>query len=147
MGLDCSHNAFHGAYSAFNSFRQAVCRAVGGTYPPHWLRTYDGDIARDSNGMAIRDLSLEDGMWYVPDSFTRELNPGIYEFFEHSDCDGTISPDMCLVIAKELEPLLDKMPEESFGHILQDGGYRSVLRRFIDGCKAAHSKGEPLRFR
>lgn len=146
MGLDCSHDAFHGAYSAFNSFRSAVCRAVGGTYPPHWLRTYDGDIAKDESGRPLRDLSLEDGMWYVPDDFTRDKHPGLYEFLEHSDCDGSISPAMCSVIADELEPLLDKMPQESHGHIERDGGYRAVLKRFIDGCLAAHLEGKPLRF-
>lgn len=37
MGLDISHDAFHGAYSAFNSLRQEVAHAVGGSYGPHRL--------------------------------------------------------------------------------------------------------------
>lgn len=146
MGLDCSHDAFHGAYSAFNSFRQAVCRAAGGSYPPHWLRTYEGAIARNEHGGAIRDTTLDDGRWYVPDEMTADKHPGLYEFLQHSDCDGEISPEMCKVVADELEPLLDKMPEESFGHILGRGGYRQVLQYFIDGCRAAHAANEPLDF-
>lgn len=35
MGLDTSHDAFHGAYSAFNRLRQEVSRARGGSFPPH----------------------------------------------------------------------------------------------------------------
>jgi hypothetical protein len=43
MGLDCSHDAFHGAYSAFNSFRKFICKAIGGSFPPHEDKTLDGD--------------------------------------------------------------------------------------------------------
>lgn len=147
MGLDCSHNAFHGAYSAFNTFRSEVCHAVGGSHPPHWLRNYNGELARDENGQVIRDLSLDENRWYVPDAFTQAENPGMYEFLSHSDCGGEISPEMCKMVGDELELLLDEMPDESGGHILARGGFRQVLQYFIDGCRAAHAEGVPLLFR
>lgn len=146
MGLDCSHDAFHGAYSAFNSFRQAVADAIGGSYPPHFVKNADGSLATDDRGRAVYDRSRDQEMWYAGDGMTREKNPGIYEFLSHSDCDGEISPEMCKLVADELEPLLDKMPEKSGGHIAGRGGYRQVLQYFIDGCRAAHAANEPLDF-
>ena len=38
MGLDTTHDAFHGSYSSFDSLRQAVAHAAGTGYPP-----IDGD--------------------------------------------------------------------------------------------------------
>jgi hypothetical protein len=146
MGLDCSHDAFHGAYSAFNSFRQEVCRAAGGSYPPHWLRTYEGKLALNEHGNLIRDNSLDGGNFYLPDDINQASSPGLWEFLTHSDCDGEISAEMCALVADELEPLLEKMPTDSGGHIAARGGYREVLQYFIDGCRAAHAANEPLEF-
>ncbi len=56
MGLDCSHNAFHGAYSSFNRFRQFVSKSIGGSYPPH------------------EDKSLNGAYWYLPDDMTSETH-------------------------------------------------------------------------
>lgn len=111
MGLDTSHDAFHGAYSAFNNLRQEVAHAVGGSYGPHWLRAYSGELARDKDGYPIIDTSLEPDKFYLPDEVTREKYPGLWEFLLHSDCDGEISPEMCVKVADDLEALLPKMPE------------------------------------
>lgn len=147
MGLDCSHNAFHGAYSAFNSFRQAVAEARGCRYPPHFVRNRDGsDVLEPGKQIRMLDMSMDQDMWYTAPGMTKENSPGIYEFLSHSDCDGEISPEMCLLVASELEPLLDKMPDESSGHIAARGGYREVLRLFIEGCRAAAAEGVPLDF-
>lgn len=131
MGLDCSHDAFHGAYSAFNRFRQIVAKAAGGSYPDH------------------DDPTLDPRRWYVPDGWKNKDHPGFTEFMNHSDCDGEISPDMCLLVADELEALLpsiEKIDDGGAGHIARDGGYAEVARRFISGCRAAANNGEPLRF-
>lgn len=129
MGLDCTHDAFHGAYSAFNRFRQEVALAIGGSYPPH------------------TDKSLDDNIWYWGDDYNQRSHPGLYEFFNHSDCDGEISPENCLLIADELEALLPRISSNNeWGHIERDGGYKQVLRRFINGCRAAAAKNEALEF-
>ncbi len=146
MGLDTSHDAFHGAYSAFNSLRQEVAHAVGGSYGPHWLRAHNGELARDKNGYPITDTSLDPDRFYMPDEMTREEYPGLWEFLMHSDCDGEISPEMCVKVANDLESLLPDMPEGGAGHIAARGGYREVLRKFIVGCRAAAAEGVPLDF-
>lgn len=148
MGLDCSHDAFHGAYSAFNRLRQEVCRAAGGSFPTHWKRNPDGTRV-EKDGNPVRDTSLEDGSWYIGDKYNIESNPGLFEFLNHSDCDGEISPEMCKLVADELEELMPKFKESlppDGGHIALQGGYIKVLSNFIAGCRAAYAAGEPLIF-
>jgi hypothetical protein len=125
MGLDISHNAFHGAYSSFMRFRLAIVEAVGGTY--------------------------ERPSYLLPDGYEKENAPGLHEFLSHSDSDGEISPESCKVIADELEAILPKIEEMDlneyeWGHITRDGGILAVTKRFIEGCRKAHEANEPLNF-
>lgn len=158
MGLDCSHDAFSGAYSAFNRLRQEVCRATGGSFPPHWLYTEDGSLLRDKDGCVIYDHELADGSWYFElaggswffgEGYDPKTHPGLMEFLSHSDCDGEISPEMCTKVADELEALLPKVEalnSVASGHLARNGGYVSVLQQFIKGCREAADAGEPLEF-
>lgn len=136
MGLDTTHDAFHGAYSAFNSFRRFLLKSIGGSFPPH------------------ENKELKDGYWYWGEesSYSSETHKGLLEFFRHSDCDGEISPEMCKVIADELEEILHKIEElaktePAYGHIERDGGWVAVTKGFIEGCRLAHEQNEPLEFR
>jgi len=131
MGLNCSHGAFDGAYSAFNRFRQIVMKAAGGSWPPH------------------EDKSLSNSKFYWGEGYCEESHPGLAIFFSQSDCDGEISPGDCLLVVNDLEQLLDKIKDldtESWGHIEKQGGFYAVTKRFIDGCKRAHGLNEPLLF-
>lgn len=148
MGLDCSHDAFHGAYSAFNRMRQFVCAATGGSFPPHWMHGPNGDLLKDDAGN-IRKHDLDDNYFQCGEDYARVEWPGLYEFLEHSDCDGEIDPAMCVKVADDLERLLPKMEAlrwESFGHIAARGGFIEVVRKFIAGCRAAAAENEPLDF-
>lgn len=140
MGLDTTHEAFHGAYSAFNRFRKAVLESIGGSYPPH------------------ENKELMDGYWYwskddnSQSKFSSETHKGLLEFLAHSDCDGEISPKMCKIVADELEEILPYIEEyekkhEAYGHIYRNGGYLQTTVDFIDGCRLAHKRNEPLEFR
>jgi len=151
MGLDCSHDAFHGAYSAFNRFRQAVCFALGdgSSFPPHYQYNSDGSLKEDAQGRVMYLADLEPNSFYWPDDYSREKNPGLWEFLVHSDCDGEISPEMCVKVANELEAVLPKVEAlgwVSVGHIAARGGFVEVLRKFIAGCRAAAAEGVPLGF-
>ena len=132
MGLDTTHGAFHGAYSSFNRFRQAVTRTMCGSWPPH------------------NDLSLDPERWYFDDErMNRESHPGLFVLMEHSDCDGEISPGDCFLVANDLDALADDMEREGLGvgHTRRDGGYAEVARQFARGCRAAARASEPLEFR
>lgn len=133
MGLDVSHGAFHGAYSSFNRLRKFLLKSIGGSFPPH------------------EDPRFEDVYWYWGEGYSNKTHPGLHEFFGHSDCDGEINPEMCKVVADELETILPKAEElakleEAHGHILHNGGYVQVTKDFIDGCRLAYEKNEPLEF-
>jgi hypothetical protein len=124
MGLDCSHDAFSGAYSSFMRFRIAVCKATGGRWDE------------------------KDGYFHFGEGYDGESHPGLMEFLGHSDCDGEISPEMCNKVANDLEPLIPKLEAmgSGGGHLERNGGYAKVLRQFVDGCRAAASENEPLIF-
>lgn len=142
MGLRCSHDAFYGAYSAFNRLRQAVCHAADGSYPPHWKYTETGELIKEGSGLARKE-GLDEANWYIGDDYLPDENPGLFEFLRHSDCDGEISPEMCEKVANELEALLPKLEAmnwTAYGHIAE------VLKRFIAGCRAAAAANEPLEF-
>ncbi len=130
MGLDCTHGAFSGAYSAFNRLRQEVCRAMGGSFPPH------------------EDASRDFALWYWGPGYSEETHPGLYEFLFHSDCDGEIAPQECQLVADDLEALLPRISEDDGGgHIRRGGGYRAVAMTFVNGCRVAAMNDEPLLFR
>lgn len=148
MGLDTSHDAFHGAYSAFNRFRQVICRATGGSFPPHWLYNDDGSLKVDEHGLAIYNKDLDDKLIYFGGDLDDES--GLYAFLMHSDCDGEISPEMCVKVADDLEkilPAIAALPDRGGGHIAARGGFAEVTRKFIAGCREAAKEGVPLEFR
>jgi len=149
MGLDCSHDAFHGAYSAFNRFRQVVAHAMGGSFPPHWKVHPSGELVLDDRGLPIYDESLDDKMiYYDTDGITPEQGPGLWLFLRHSDCDGEISPEDCRKVADEMEAILPDIEKagEGGGHIAARGGFGEVARKFIRGCREAAANNEPLEF-
>lgn len=148
MGLDCSHDAFSGAYSAFNRLRQFVCAATGGSFPPHWVHGPNGEILKDQRGMT-RMHDLPNDCFQCGEGYERNKWPGLYEFLSHSDCDGEINPSMCAMVADDLDrllPAMEAMRWESVGHIARDGGFLQVVCKFVAGCRAAAAANESLKF-
>lgn len=134
MGLDCSHSAWHGAYTAFHRWRKALAQAA--ELPPidlmegfygHGGRTFEG-----VEGLPILWSALK------PDP--------LHLLLHHSDCDGEIAPEDCGPIADSLERLLPKLGDDGEGHIAHRGGMRAVTEQFIRGLRAAAAAGEPLDF-
>lgn len=131
MGLDVSHDAFHGAYSAFSRFREAFIESIGGR--------------NDRGNMFAGEKSY----WWFPEGMNSDTHPGIYEFMCHSDCDGEIAPDVCEKLAEEMEallPFVEKWPDNLGGHIDTAGGFLAVTKKWIAGCRAAADEGVPLEF-
>jgi len=131
MGLDTTHDAFNGAYSSFNRFRQIIAKAMGGSYPPH------------------EDRRFPDDLFYWGDAYSAESHPGLYIFLTHSDCDGEISAKGCKLVADDLEKLLPKIEAlggDVIGHLARVGTYADVTRKFIAGCRLAYENNEPLEF-
>jgi hypothetical protein len=127
MGLNVSHNAFNGAYSAFNRFREAVCKATGG----HWCDEISGY-----------------DYWKFGEGYTSKSHPGLYEFLKHSDCDGEISSELAAKCADEMEALLPALEAQGDGggHLSRNGGYAGTARKWIEGCRQAAADSEELSF-
>ena len=120
MGLDTSHDAWHGSYSTFNEWRTLVAAAAG-FRPLREMRGFGGSRS-----------------W--PDS------PGdkrLVPLLHHSDCDGEIAAEMCGPIADALELLMiEKMPARATYDEM-----RPATERFIAGLRRAAAAGEPVLFR
>ena len=143
MGLDVSHECWHGAYSAFSRWRQAVAEAAGYLVLP---------VKFDDDGATMPTIMLEWHRYQGGQLYgEREETPHdpLIVLFAHSDCEGVIHPAQAAPLADALEALLPKIaaaPEETVGHIARGGGYVEVTKRFIAGLREAVAAGEDVEF-
>ncbi|MEC2403325.1 hypothetical protein ABES35_16805 [Bacillus subtilis] len=133
MGLYVTHGAFDGAYSSFNNLRRFLLKSIGGSWPPH------------------DNQKFKDGYWYFGKDYSTKTRKGLTEFFGHSDCDGVITPEMCRVVAEELEAILpyaEELANKEMPHeYMQPNRYIEKAKQFINGSKLAFELNEPLQFR
>ncbi len=120
MGLDTTHDAWHGPYSSFNTFRYWLAEQIGVN-----LSEYIGY----SNEKATKSL----------ESIDHDIMP----LLNHSDCDGKLTPGECRQIVKGLKDIMDKLPADT---IKTEWSNWWLTNRFRKGCiKAANAK-ENLEF-
>lgn len=120
MGLDTTHNCWHGSYSAFHRWRAKICEVSG-----------YGDI-KDRQGFGgLKPWPADDALCLL---------------LHHSDCDGEIAAKDCGPIADRLEQLMPALRAagDGGGHI---GYYAEKTQQFIDGLRDASAKGEAVEFR
>lgn len=138
MGLNCSHDAFDGAYSAFTRLRKYVARCAGGSFPPHFDTdpNYDPECSRE--------------YWhYDDDEVPAERVAGLTLFLAHEDCDGELSVEECRQVAAALDWIAERGDyEKSRGAALTRVGpkMRDSVVKFANGCRAAVEAGEALTF-
>lgn len=131
MGLDVSHEAWHGAYGAFTRWRHMLAEAAGYAV---W-EVSESTVMIDWGHVTPANLQ---GIW------AKTPSDPLILLIAHSDCDGALSPEHAGLLAGRLEELLPLLPTEvQPGRI---GDPREKTRRFIDGCRAAQRAGEPLEF-
>lgn len=114
MGLDTSHNCWHGAYSSFHRFRKALARTAR---IPN-LELMDGFYYYNEDLYHFKQwgTSEDGGKQKVAELFAdfpikwEMLNPDpIHELLYHSDCDGEINYKQAGKIAKRLRQLIPKL--------------------------------------
>jgi len=132
MGLDTSHDCWHGPYSMFMRWREKlnlyVMKERGKT---------------DAGAAAISHMG------WTKEALVRAWEEGRYDdqtipinvLMGHSDCEGEIPAEMCGPLADALEALLVQMPERA----LYDEA-RTATERFIAGLRRAAAAGEPVDF-
>jgi len=119
MGLDTTHNCWHGPYSSFKDFRNALAAQIGID-----LNDYIGYGSPD----ATKDLT----------SIDHDLMP----LFNHSDCDGILTVEESKRIVKGLNSVL-----KNFNDQLDAPYYfKEYIEQFRDGCLDAISKNEIIEF-
>lgn len=131
MGLDVSHDAWSGAYSAFHRFRTRIAEVAG--YSHQWeagkFTIEDGEDASESG--------IYEGNW------KKAPADAVLLLLLHSDCDGKIEPEHCRLLADRLEGLLPNLHGDGGGHL---GDYRAKTEQFIKGLREAAEANEPLEF-
>ena len=136
MGLDISHGTWHGAYSAFSRWRNAVWVAGG----EKLVEVKDGpfgmsrEVPDGIDWDSITEANLN-GHW-------KETQDPLVILMAHYDTDGEIYDTEAL--ADRLEEVLPNLTEvEEAGHI---GSYREKTKTFIAGLRRAADAGEPVIF-
>jgi hypothetical protein len=117
MGLDTTHDCWHGSYGSFHRFRTALAQAAG--LPP--LDTMAGFTRSGLPGRSWAE--------FEHDALVVLLN--------HEDCDGEIACSDCARLADRLDELLPLLSEN----------WRRAAAEFSVGLRAAAAAGEDVEFR
>lgn len=154
MGLDITHETWHGSYSSFHRWRQEIAK-VAGLPPLEMMEGFYEDNGSESpfclldyrfpNGDKLEMSHIRKWRQQLPIKWQCLRPNALYILLQHSDCDGYINWRDCKKIALELTKLLDKLSDEEVGgHI---GNYKTKTTIFIDGLLRAYDKKERLIFR
>lgn len=146
MGLDTSHDCWHGSYGAFNRWREMIARVS--EFPP--LPLMEGFFEKGSHLDTFKDYAERyenlGSIYYdsLPIKWESLKPSPLHILLHHSDCDGELRWQDCGAIALELEKLMPKLPKsEAGGHI---GNWRDKTQTFIDGLREAEAAKENVDF-
>jgi hypothetical protein len=153
MGLDTSHDCWHGAYSAFTRWRNKLAEVAGYYVEEGHIRSYRRDGAPDHTEHVPPNVCLDwghvtEGNLYgdwetIPHNMHGYPDP-LLILLAHADCDGWIRHQHCAPLADRLQELLPLLPDEQpAGHI---GHWHTKTQQFVDGLRAAHAAGEDVEF-
>lgn len=117
MGLDTSHDCWHGSYSSFNRFRESLAEQIGTK-----LNEYEGFGGQKKF-----------------DTLKHDIRP----LLDHSDCDGTLSVQEAKQVANGLTSILENFNENLNYDIYS---FKQRIIRFRDGCLDAVRLNEPIDF-
>ena len=134
MGLDTSHDCWHGPYSSFSAWRNKLGVMAGYELATH-KRPY-GDLVTIKVDWDELPEDAVDGVW--PETPEDPL----MVLLAHSDCDGKIYPPQLMPLADRLGELYKQLPDEpgDFDNM------KYLTRRFISGLQLAAALDEPVEF-
>lgn len=135
MGLDTTHDCWHGAYSAFMTWRCRLAQEIGIS-----LQLMDGFCDE------VTACLLPERIRRTLPFKWEALKPDVlHVLLNHSDCDGTIENKDCKPLAERLFEIAEQLPAEADlgGHI---GNLREKTLTFARGLMDAHEAGEDVGF-
>jgi hypothetical protein len=149
MGLNTTHNAWHGPYSSFMTWRTELSKIYN--IPLELMEGfyYKGDVCSDpflllhhkfkNDELEIKYINrLEERLPLKWENLKK--NP-IYILLRHSDCDGYISYGNCGKIANELKNVIEKIePDDNIY------SFYNRTKQFMEGCILAYKNKEKLKF-
>lgn len=148
MGLDTTHDCWHGAYSAFMRWRRMICEVAG--LPP--LDLMEGFYRPDDPGDVVfwakkglnDEQAFADIRRQLPIKWECLKPSALHILLHHSDCDGELRWEDCGPIADELEKLIPKFPSgDGGGHI---GNWKDKTQQFVTGLRLAAKLKENVEF-
>lgn len=166
MGLDTTHDAWHGPYSQFRRWRIWLAKQIGlplnlmnGFYGWEWTPEDRDELSK--NFTPLWEMSGKSTCYMDTLVAAQELGKGITwdsisdplkEVLHHSDCDGKIHWWKCKAIALRLVQVYrQSAASDVVGHgpDVHRGCYDSMRKatlRFALGCLRAWESREHLRF-
>lgn len=135
MGLDTTHNCWHGSYTGFSHWRNMVAATID------WKISTDGhygipeDRIPDQQPMGGYPNSVYLGIW------SNDPADVIDVLMVHSDCEGIIPHRFTLPLAQRLLQVADRMIEDEV-----DQWYIDAARDFASGLMRAHRANEDVEF-
>lgn len=143
MGLDTSHDCWHGAYGAFSRWRERLARVAGYEIAKVTWEGEDIDSFMQGRDQVLIDWGHITEAQVQGEWDDTPADPLIV-LIAHSDCDGFIRHPQTKPLAERLTELLPLLPEgEAPGHVRH---WRNTTQQFIDGLLLAHEDGEDVEF-
>jgi len=133
MGLDTTHDCWHGPYSSFMKWREKICEIAGyGNINDREGFYTKFDWHRGGTKKAVPWPSYESDALII--------------LLHHSDCDDDISHTDCEAIADRLEECLPSVRRADHGNIIYPNYFENKTKEFIKGLRNASAMKENVIF-
>ena len=132
MGLDTTHDCWHGPYSSFGRWRNMIGVAAGYELADHEYPAIGGKPCIIKTVKTPPNLTEQNflGHWDTPP------DDPLLVLFAHSDCEGVIRCHDAARLADALDKLSPKLLNDQW----------PLTKRFIDGLLKAAEAGEDVEF-
>ena len=127
IGLDTTHNCWHGSYSSFEHWRNTIAEAAG------------YKLVEDDWGWKCADIDWEKYQNNLLGNWKETPSDPLLVLIAHSDCDGFIYPDQALPLANRLEDVLKNLTSDK-------GWIVDATNQFIAGLRNAHKRNQKVGF-
>jgi hypothetical protein len=131
MGLDTSHDCWHGSYCAFTQWREALAVAAG-----YMIATIINDDGLKWTAVMVDWGHLQKNLM---GKWPETPKDALLVLIAHSDCEGKIYPPQQLPLALRLKQLIPKLPKQKVQ-------YKIATKKFIKGLCLAAGKNEIVDF-